>query len=211
MTGAHVPASLSAGIILGLSAGLSPGPLMALVISHTVRHGVREGVKVSLAPLATDLPIVLICMFLLKQLPDSNSVLGCISLLGGIFVLYLGYESFKTNTLHVEVEAGSPQSLGKGILVNILSPHPYLFWLTVGAPMMLKAWTQNPLASLAFAIGFYVCLVGAKISMAVILGRSRRHLGGRPYGYFMRMLGLLLIAFACILFKEGFHLLGWLS
>lgn len=211
MTGAHVPAFLSAGILLGLSAGLSPGPLMALVISHTVRHGVREGVRVSLAPLATDLPIVLICMLLLKQLADSHLVLGCVSLLGGVFVLYLGYESFKTNTLHVGVEGTSPQSLGKGILVNALSPHPYLFWLTVGAPMMMKAWVQSPLASLAFVSGFYVCLVGSKVSMAVILGKSRRHLGGRSYVCLMRALGLLLVVFACLLFKEGLHLIGWLS
>jgi threonine/homoserine/homoserine lactone efflux protein len=32
-----------------------------------------------------------------------------------------------------------PKSLTKGILANALSPHPYLFWLSVGAPTMSKA------------------------------------------------------------------------
>ena len=79
-------ATFSVGIVLGLSAGLSPGPLLALVIAQTLKHGVGEGMKVALAPLITDLPIVLAATFLLKQLSNTQSVLGFISLIGGLFV-----------------------------------------------------------------------------------------------------------------------------
>ena len=53
-------ALVSAGLVYGLSAGFSPGPLMALVISQTLKHGIREGAKVAVAPLITDLPIILL-------------------------------------------------------------------------------------------------------------------------------------------------------
>ncbi|MDY6953588.1 MAG: LysE family translocator, partial [Thermodesulfobacteriota bacterium] len=52
--------TLAIGIVLGLSAGFAPGPLLALVISQTLRHNAVEGLKVALAPLVTDLPIILI-------------------------------------------------------------------------------------------------------------------------------------------------------
>ncbi|MEI6633029.1 MAG: hypothetical protein WCP22_04325 [Chlamydiota bacterium] len=58
-------AFLGVGVVLGLSAGLSPGPLLALVVSQTLAHGVREGVKVAFVPLVTDLPVILIALFVL--------------------------------------------------------------------------------------------------------------------------------------------------
>lgn len=59
---------LSTGTLLGLAAGFSPGPLLVLVISETLRHSVKEGVKVSIAPIITDTPILLVALFVLTQL-----------------------------------------------------------------------------------------------------------------------------------------------
>ena len=64
---------LTIGIILGFSAGFAPGPLLALVISETLRHNIRSGIKVALAPIVTDLPIILISLFILAKLSDSDA------------------------------------------------------------------------------------------------------------------------------------------
>lgn len=53
---------LSAGTLLGLAAGFAPGPLLVLVISETLRHNIKAGIKVSIAPLITDVPIILISL-----------------------------------------------------------------------------------------------------------------------------------------------------
>jgi len=87
---------LGIGIMLGLSAGLSPGPLLMLIISETLRHGVRSGVKVALAPIITDLPIILITLFILVKVAGYHYLLGIISLAGGMFVLFMGYASIRT-------------------------------------------------------------------------------------------------------------------
>jgi threonine/homoserine/homoserine lactone efflux protein len=202
---------VGAGVILGLSAGFSPGPLLALVIAQTLKHGVREGIKVALAPLITDLPIILICSFLLSQFIRSQVALGGVSLVGGVFVSCLALDSFRAGPLFMEVPDRPPQSLGRGVLVNFLSPHPYLFWMSVGAPMMVKAWNQSPSASVAFIAGFYVCLVGAKVFLAVLSGKCRQRLTERAHRSLLRILGLLLLVFAGLLFQDGFQLLGWFS
>ena len=59
-------AFLLTGALLGLSGGLAPGPLLTLVANETLRHGARAGIGVALAPLLTDLPIVLITVGLLQ-------------------------------------------------------------------------------------------------------------------------------------------------
>lgn len=194
---------LTAGIVLGLSSGFSPGPLTTLVISQSLQHGAREGVKVSLAPFVTDLPIILLSVFALSQLSDFQGILGLISIIGGLLLVYLAYASFKTDTINLEVKETASGSLAKGSLVNFLNPSPYLFWLTIGAPTVVAAWSQGPWIAAAFFAGFYVCLVGAKISMAYVAAGSRRFLIDRAYGYVMKILGVLLLAYAVLLFRDG--------
>ena len=202
---------LSAGIVLGLSAGFSPGPLMTLVISQTLRHGVREGVKVAAAPLVTDLPIILAATFLLTRLAGYHFLLGMISFTGGLFVTLLAWESFRTCGVNTSAGDAAPQSLGKGVMVNLLSPYPYLFWLTVGAPMIVKGWVAGPFRAGVLVAGFMASLVGSKIVIALAAGRSRQFLGGRAYVTVMRLLGLLLLAFAMLLLKDGLRMMGCFS
>ncbi len=71
------------GLVLGLSAGLAPGPLLTLVVSETLRHHVGAGIRVALAPLISDLPIVLVSVGILSTMADFEAVLGGISLGGG--------------------------------------------------------------------------------------------------------------------------------
>jgi threonine/homoserine/homoserine lactone efflux protein len=56
-----------------------------------------------------------------------------------------------------------PRSWFKGIFTNLLSPHPWLFWLTVGAAILAKAIAQSWPVAVAFLFGFYVLLVGSKM------------------------------------------------
>lgn len=201
-------ASMVAGLVLGLSAGFSPGPLSVLLISQTLKHGTREGIKVSFAPLFSDAPIIALTMLVLTQIAGSQTLLGGISIAGGMFLLYLAYESFRTRGIELAGQMDAPQSLTKGVVVNLLNPNPYVFWLTVGAPTMVKAWTETPLAAVAFVASFYSCLVGAKLLLAVLVGKSRNWFMGKPYAYLMRALGVLLALYAVMLFKEGLTMVG---
>lgn len=199
---------LSAGIVLGLSAGFSPGPLTTLVISQALQHGTKEGLKVALAPGLTDLPIILVSVFALTRLSNFKGVLGLISIIGGLFLVYLAYLSFATDKVDADPKATEPRSFGKGTLVNIFNPSPYVFWMTVGAPTVVAAWAQGPVTAAGFLAGFYGCLIGAKMSLAVIAARSRQLLTGKAYGYVMRILGVLLLVLAFILVRDG---IGFLS
>ena len=199
---------LAIGTILGLSAGFAPGPLLALVISETLQHNIKSGVKVALAPIITDLPIIILTLFILAELSNFHKILGIISLTGGFFILFMGYKSIRTKGVELNLQETKPKSLTKGILANALNPHPYLFWFSVGAPTMTKAMSQNIIAPLAFISSFYVLLVGSKILLAILVGKSKSFLGGNVYIYTMRFLGVLLCVLAFALFRDGLRLFG---
>jgi len=200
---------LVTGTLLGLSAGVAPGPLLALVISETLRRGVGAGIRVALAPFFTDLPIIAVALLVLARLAHYDKALGAVSLAGGAFVLYLGYECARTKVLGLDDAEKPSRSLRKGVLVNFLSPHPYLFWLTVGAPTVLRAKDHSLWAAAAFVGGFYFCLVGSKVLLAWLVGRAGGRLRGRAYPVLMRALGLGLFALAALLFRDAGRLLGF--
>jgi threonine/homoserine/homoserine lactone efflux protein len=199
---------LAAGTILGLSAGFAPGPLLALVISETIQHDIKAGIKVALAPILTDLPIIFFTLFILVKISGFHNILGLISIVGACFILYLGIKNIRTKGVQVDVNASTPRSLQKGVLVNALSPHPYLFWFSVGGPTTIRAIDQSLPAAISFILSFYVLLVGSKIVLAILVGKSRSFLLGNKYIFTMRLLGLILIIFSGVLFQDGLQLLG---
>lgn len=203
---------LATGALLGLAAGFAPGPLMALVLAQALRFGTREGMKVAAAPLITDVPIVVLATALVGLAAGvAEGLLGAISLAGAAFVAWLGLESIRTTGVEAGRPDEAPRSWTRGAVVNALSPHPYLFWITVGAPVLIRAAGESALAAAAFLVGFYACLVGAKVGLAVVAGASGGRLRGGAYRVVMVVLGGLLLLFAARLAWEGLRLLGVLG
>ncbi len=197
---------LVAGVLLGLSGGLAPGPLLALVASETLRHGVQAGVRVALAPLLTDLPIILAAILLLRPLADQNLPLASIHFAGGVYLAWLGFQGLRFRG--AELAPTHPtDSLRRGVIANFLTPSPYLFWLTGGAPTVLDAWGHGWPAAAAFVAAFYALLVGSKMLLALALGRARPILRDRNYIALMRGLGALLLVYAGLFLRDGWRLL----
>ncbi len=195
-------------MVLGLSAGLSPGPLLALVISETIRLGMGAGIRVAMAPLISDLPVLIISFLVVSSLSGSDPLLGIISFAGAVLILKMGISSIRTAGQMPQSPGQASASLMKGVLVNILSPHPYLFWITVGAPLASKAWQIHPGGAMGFVAGFYLMLVGSKLALAFVVARTRSFLTGVAYVWTMRGLGGVLCCFAWGLAREGAKLWG---
>jgi threonine/homoserine/homoserine lactone efflux protein len=199
---------LLSGCLLGLAAGLAPGPLLTLVIGDSLQHGGRAGVKVALSPLLSDLPVVAITLLTVERLSRFTPVLAGISTLGGLLVLIIGYRTFRTQPMSLPTTApAASRALAKGVAVNLLSPHPWLFWFSVGAPLLLKAAAESIPAAVGFVAIFYLLLVGSKLLLAQLVGRWRGVLSGKGYLLTMRCLGLLLMVFALLLFRDGYQML----
>jgi threonine/homoserine/homoserine lactone efflux protein len=199
---------LSLGAVLGLSAGISPGPLLALVISETLRHGKKEGIKIAMVPLISDIPIVAVSLIFLSWFARSQMALAIVAILGSAFVAYLGYDCLKTRGLASDSKLSGMKPAGKGILVNILNPHPYMFWITVGAPIVFKAWQVSILAVAAFFFSFYLLLVGSKIIVAILVYRSKTFLNNRGYIWIMRAMGVVLFIFAVFFLIDGIKIVS---
>ena len=199
---------IAAGLLLGSIAGISPGPLLALVINQSLKFGKAEGVKVAFTPLITDLPAILLAFFLISELSANENIFGYISLLGGAYVIYLGVESILSAGKEINITSGSSRSVQKGVLTNFLNPHPYMFWISVGTPLLIKAYGVSFIASALFILSFYFSIIGSKIIIAFIADKSRTFLTGAAYVWTLRVMGVLLIVLALVLIKDGWNYLS---
>jgi threonine/homoserine/homoserine lactone efflux protein len=199
---------LISGILLGLSQGAMPGPLNTLVISETIRHSRRHGLLVAVVPALSDLPIILLAVFIISRLERFNIALGLISIAGAIFLAYLAYESFTVKGAGTEATDAAPQSLRKGLITNFLNPGPYMFWMTVGATTIMNGYRTDMMAAVFFLVSFYVCLVGVKITLAIIVDRFKSFMSGSAYLYILKAIGVVLLVFSIIYAKGGLEILG---
>ncbi len=193
---------VGSGLLLGFSGGVAPGPLSALVISQTLRFGVREGMIVAFAPLITDVALVLASGWLASEVTQIDGALGGISIVGAGAVWWLAWESFSATT-PVPAAGEQPRSLLKSILVNLLNPHPYIFWFLVGGPIVAKAIACGVQELALFLAGFFFSLVGAKVLLAWVTQCFRAWLVGTFYRRVMQGLGIALFLFGVGMLIDG--------
>jgi threonine/homoserine/homoserine lactone efflux protein len=199
---------IGAGAVLGLGAGLSPGPLLGLTLTSTLQGGLAAGARTAMAPLITDLPIVAIALILVTSVPHGFA--GGLALCGGGVVVWFGIEAMRSArhaTLPTpDLEAAVTRSaLRRAAAVNIVSPHPWLFWLTVGATQLTSTSRRSGVAvAVLFLVAFYAMLVGAKLSVAVAANAGRSRLSLTGYRRLLAGSGVLLLVTGVILAAEAF-------
>lgn len=178
------------GIGLGLGAGLAPGPLLALVVTTSLTRGFGAGVRVALSPLVTDTVMIALAVLLVRELPARAG--GALGVVGGLYVVWLGVGSLRDKPAEIEA-TGGPDPLRRGVLVNLLSPHPWLFWFTVGGPLVVAAWDDSPPSAIAFVVGFFTVMIGTKAVIAGVVATSRHALTAAGLHRAYRVAGLALL------------------
>lgn len=189
---------LGAGI--GFVSGISPGPVLTLVVTQTLRGGWLRGAAVAAGPLLADGPIVVVAITVFNQLPPQ--VLPAISIIGGVFLLYLAVTNALSARNAVLPRGQSMRARGgllTGLLARALSPHPYLFWFLVGGPTLVRAQEQGWQAVLGFLVGYYATIVGSNVGLALALHRWMSLLSDRVYRGVLFVGSLILAAYGVVL------------
>jgi len=197
---------LLSGVSIGITFSLIPSPLLALLINETLRYGKKEGIMIAITPPLSDIPVSIIALLIMYQLSSVNVLFGIISISGAVFLGYLGIKGLRSHGIKTNPAKVKPQSLRKGIITNFLNPNPYIFWLTVGAPTVIKGWQQHYALPILFLSGFFFCLVVPRVIAACVISRFRNIVSGRGYIIVSKILSLVLVAFAVKLLVQGIRL-----
>jgi threonine/homoserine/homoserine lactone efflux protein len=197
---------IAGGISLGFLAGVQPGPFQTYVISAALSLGWRRGIVVVIAPLITDAPIIVVVVFVLGQvLPPVVKI--ALRIVGGLFLLWLAFATWKQLragiTIGGEATISAGQStLKRAVLMNFLSPGPYIAWSTFNGALLLQGLEQSSLHAAAFVAAFYVTFLSILALIVVVFDRLRR-LDERITRVVLRLTVLILVVFGLLLIMQG--------
>lgn len=192
------------GLGLGFAAVVQPGPFLAYLITQTMAVGFRKTWYNAFAPLLSDGPIILVTLLVLTHLP--NWLQRGLNLASGLFILYLAWGSFQQYRHFVspdEIPLGTRQpGIFKAVLMNMLSPNPYIFWSLVNGPILLAGWKISPAVGISFLLGFYTILIGGLLVILALFGLARS-LGSRVSRIFLGISALALFIFGLVQLWRG--------
>lgn len=192
------------GVLIGIGAAVSPGPLLLLTISETLRGGLRSGLSVTISPLITDIPFILISILLAKGIGSFAPVVGVLSLAGAGFLLFLAYQNIRIRPEDLVRPSHASASLLKGIVTNLLNPYLYLFWFSVALPIFAKG---NFEGSLLFAASLLLASVTSLMMLVVLAAFARKNFLAYIH-WAVRALSVCLLLVAIVFVRDGISLLS---
>lgn len=153
-------------LVVAFSGALVPGPMLTLVITSVAEKGFWTSFFIVLGHALLELVIVLLFVVGLLQYLDNPLVEKIIGLAGGAFLLYMGGNliysvikgKFKVDfkktltTRHLNTR-NSFVITGKGVLISLVNPYWYIWWVTIGAAFLIKSVKFDAVGITSFYFG----------------------------------------------------------
>jgi len=183
------------------SGALAPGPLFFATISHGTRVGARGGLVFSIGHTLIEFTLVMLLAAGLLKVASESTVKLVVGVAGGVVLLAFGAMQICDS---ITSKFGEPKSGGVasrnllliGLAFTGLNPFFIVWWLTVGAQLILMALEFAALAGVVF---MYVCHVWMDYVWLIVVAHFAKMgtsvVGFKWYRLIMAVFGAVLIYF----------------
>jgi threonine/homoserine/homoserine lactone efflux protein len=188
-------------VLITASGALAPGPLFFETITQGTKTGAKSGLIFSIAHTVVEFSLIMLFAFGLITIARTSEVKLLIGILGGIVLILFGtFQIFKIYFTKSEKQKEKKPSKHKLFLIGIiftgLNPYFIIWWLTVGAQLIIIAYE---FAAILGVIFMYICHVWMDyvwlISVAHFSKKGKNILGLKWYKPMMAFFGFILIYF----------------
>ena len=186
-------------VLVTASGALAPGLLFFATISHGIKSGAKSGLIFSLTHALVEFVLIMLFALGLLSLADYPHFKLAVGVAGGIALLFFGAmqirDSFNRESGKTEIRSMATRNLALiGLTLTGLNPFFILWWLTVGANLILIALE---FASFAGVVFMYFCHVWIDIvwltSVAHFARMGANVAGLRWYRILMAVFGVVLV------------------
>ncbi|WP_426370537.1 LysE family translocator [Pseudocolwellia sp. HL-MZ7] len=123
-------------------AAAAPGPDFVLVSQQTLTHGKKTGLLCSIGiTLGLSIHLIYSALGLAAIIANSSSALWAIKIIGGCYLMYLGYKGLTSKkatniaadetTQTIPKEKSALKSIGAGFLCNALNPKAPIYFVSL--------------------------------------------------------------------------------
>jgi threonine/homoserine/homoserine lactone efflux protein len=203
-----VGASLAPALELGLAAfaiaftgAMMPGPLLTVAIEHTVRRGGFSAMLLLVGHALLEALLLLGLAFGLNRILLMPSVSAGLSLVGGVFLLWMGGGMLLDTargriTLALDPDRGPTSRFGpvlRGAAVSLANPYWALWWATIGLKLASDAIRIGPLAVGAFFVGHEAADFAWYAVVVAAVASGRRFMSDASYRWAIAICAVFLL------------------
>ena len=188
-------------IILTASGALAPGPLFFATVTHGTKHGAKSGLIFSIAHTVVEFLLIMLLALGLLTVASEPIVKMVIGLIGGIVLIAFGTIQIRNSIISNPEDLKKPKASYRhlfilGLAFTGLNPYFILWWLTVGAQLIIIALEFAALIGVLFMFIChvwmdYVWLTGA----AYFAKKGTNIMGLKWYKPLLIVFGVILIYF----------------
>ena len=199
-------------ILVTASGALAPGPLFLATIYHGTKTGAKGGLIFSIAHTVVEFSLIMLFALGLFVIANETIIIKGIGLAGGCVLIIFGIIQLKNSIFfHSNEITKNTSSLKHLFLIGLaftgLNPYFILWWLTVGAELILISLA---FASFAGVIFMYICHVWMDyvwlISVAHLAKKGTNVVGLKIYRIIIGFFGLILLYFGGVFISNAIYL-----
>lgn len=194
---------LSEAIIISLSGVLAPGPISAIVVGKGSKSP-HAGAWVAVGHGIVEIPLMVAVFFGVGRLMDSLILRTIIAVLGGAFIIWMGVGMLRSiRQSELEGRADSRSPILTGILFSIGNPYFLIWWVTIGAALILRSVEFGLLGFVAFAAGHWLCDLLWDWFLSALAFKGGQFFGNKFQQAIFLLSGLMLLFFGGRLMITG--------
>jgi threonine/homoserine/homoserine lactone efflux protein len=199
-------------ILVTASGALAPGPLFFATLSHGSRTGARGGFIFSVSHTVVEFSLIMLFALGLLTVANEPFVKLVIGISGGIVLIIFGFFQIRNSFLTQQNQYRKKNESNRhlffiGLLFTGLNPYFVLWWLTVGAQLII---ISLEFASLLGVVFMYVCHVWMDYAwltgIAYFSHKGTNVIGKRWYRALLGVFGGILIYFGITFLRPALGL-----
>lgn len=165
---------LASVALVSLSGVMMPGPVFAVAVAKGCESK-KAGTLIAVGHGAIEFPLIFLMYLGLSGLFCAILVQRTISLLGGLILICMGFQMFKTRKkASEEPQHSGHTSFVAGLVATGANPYFFLWWATVGATLILNASIFGFAGLIAFAVVHWLCDFVWDTFVSLTVFKSRR-------------------------------------
>jgi len=187
---------LGIGFFVGLTGALVPGPMLFATIETSLTKGWLSGPKVVSGHALIEMLIFVLIVAGFSTQAAQGAVLW-ISIVGGSVLVLFGIMTIKEGK-HASLSGGDSvfkSPFAAGVITSISHPYFWLWWLTVGAGLVLMGLEISLLAAFIFLLGHLMADLSWYTLVSSAFSRGKSLMSEGTYQNLLMGCGLFLMVF----------------
>lgn len=189
--------------MVGLSGAMMPGPLLSATIASSARRGWLAGPLIVFGHVLLELLLVIALMAGLSAFLTRADVTKAIALVGGLFLIYLGYTMSRDARLGriqlnssrntASISSNDMHPIVIGVLLSLTNPYWSIWWATVGLGYLVLAFPSGTIGVISFYSGHVLSDLLWYTLISVSIAGGQRFIKESYYNAVILLCGLFLI------------------